>query len=61
MHHGDVCLLGSSVVMLVDDDLIDTSYLDLWGGDAAMGVEAQYSLPGAQMNVLPIGEITSVV
>ena len=56
MHHGDVSLLGESVVLVTDDDLVHSSALDLGGALVPLAVQAQHGAPQLHMDVLPGSE-----
>lgn len=53
MHHSDVSLLGQSVVVLINKNLIDSSGLDIGRLQVSLLVDAQQSFPMVQMEVLP--------
>ena len=56
MHHGDVSLLGESVVLVTDDDLVHSSGLDVRGALVSLAMQAQHSAPQLHMDILPGSE-----
>lgn len=54
MHHGDVSLFGSSVILSVDDDAIDSSGLNFSRVDTVLSMKTENSQPELKMQVLPV-------
>lgn len=53
MHHGDVGLFGSAVVVLIEDDAIDLSGLNVPRVPVTLRMKSQNSRPELEVDVLP--------
>lgn len=56
MHHGDVGLFASPVVVSVDDDAIDSSGLNLQRVCITLSMKTEKGRPGLEVDVLPVEE-----
>lgn len=54
MHHGDVSLFSKSVVLFVDDDVIDPSDLNIERVLFTLRVKTENSRPWLEVDVLPV-------
>ena len=53
MHHGDIGLLGEFVVLVIDDDLVHSSGLDVRGALISLAMQAQHGTPQVHVDILP--------
>lgn len=54
MHHGDIGLFGSSVILSVNDNTIDSSGLNFSRVDAILSMKTENSQPELNVQILPV-------